>query len=390
VRANRGNGRNGSRAAGHQAALLFAIAGALAFAAVPLHSHRTGDLLIVGSADAVLATATWIVPWHSLPLYSTLGLAVPAFAILALSTWAFGGHASGTAPFFMLLYVWLALHHPPWSVVAVAPLTAAAYVIPLVATNQSPEVVSSAVIFVPVATTTGLVIANRVRALKDARERVAATERWRAALIDTLAHDIRSPLASVESVLRLLLEERDLTTAQRDDFTRLALRQSGRLIRLATDLLDVGRVEQGVLKLDRSEIGVRDAVTEAMEYVTGDIDVDVDPDLTVTADPQRLQQILVNLAANAVRHGRPPFVVSATRDDGHVLVAVRDHGAGVPEQQRKWLFERYSNGRSAQSVGLGLWIVRELALAHGGDVRYEEARPGARFVVDLPSTGPHR
>jgi signal transduction histidine kinase len=376
----------GPRHAGRQAAALFAFAGVLAFLSVPLSPARDTTLLAIGIADLAVAAAAGVVPWPRLPRHSTLALALPGFTVLALSTWAFGGQVTGTAPFFLLLYVWVALHHPPWSVLAVSPIAAVAYVGPLMVTDQPPDVRGSAVIFLPVAIAVGLIIANRVRALRQARERVVASERWRAALVDALAHDVRGPLTSVHGALRLIREEPDLPPERRDRFVAVALRQTDRLIRLAGGLLDVGRVEQGVLRLDRREVQVRAAVEEALGYVAGHVDVDIDPALTVRADPERLQQILVNLTTNAMRHGEPPVVVTATRVDGQVLLAVRDHGGGVPEARRDGLFGRYSAvGPDRDSVGLGLWIVRELAEAHGGEVRYEPAAPGARFVVALPA-----
>ena len=90
--------------------------------------------------------------------------------------------------------------------------------------------------------------------------------------------------------------------------------------------------------------------------------MEIDPDLTVDADPERLEQILVNLIGNAARHGVPPIVVDAGAAGDRVDISVRDHGTGVPADRRDALFERYTSESGAvDSVGLGLWIVRELA-----------------------------
>ncbi|MFB9178070.1 hypothetical protein ACFFX1_07965 [Dactylosporangium sucinum] len=124
---------------------------------------RERELPIVAAADFAAAVAA-----HRVPPRRTIALAVAGLAVLAFSTWTFGGVATGTGPFFVLLFAWVGLHHPPWTAVALSPLTAAAYVAPLVATHQPPDVVGSAVVFVPVATAVAEVIARRVRPLHHA------------------------------------------------------------------------------------------------------------------------------------------------------------------------------------------------------------------------------
>jgi signal transduction histidine kinase len=368
--------------AARQAAATFALAGFLAFVALPTTSHP-GHLLGIGIADLLIAAVAALLPWQRLRRGSTLVLAVPGFAVLAVSTWMFGGEATGTAPFFLLLYVWIGLHHPPTAAYVAAPFATAAYLLPLIATGQPASVQASAAVFIPVATAIAVTISSRVRDLNAARQRLLDTDRWRTALLDTLAHDVRAPLSAVHSTLRLLLEEPDLPPDRRTLFTERALRQTDRTLQLAGDLLDMGRVEHGELRLDRRNVSVRAAVAEAAGYVDTDIRIHIDHDLRVTADPQRLQQILVNLLGNATRHAAPPIVVTADNLDGWIRITVRDHGPGVPQDQRSKLFRRYS-GDGAHSVGLGLWIARELAVAHGGEVTYRAADPGAAFIIILP------
>jgi signal transduction histidine kinase len=113
--------------------------------------------------------------------------------------------------------------------------------------------------------------------------------------------------------------------------------------------------------------------------------IDIDPDLVIRADPDRLEQILINLTTNALAHGSPPVVIRAQATGDLVRIEVRDHGDGVPENRRADLFARFGTTGTG-SVGLGLWIARELARAHGGEVGYQPADPGARFIVTLPGT----
>jgi signal transduction histidine kinase len=147
------------------------------------------------------------------------------------------------------------------------------------------------------------------------------------------------------------------------------------------------RVEHGLLRLDLREVDIREAIGKAAQYVPGvPVVIEAHGALKIRADPERLEQMLVNLIANAGRHGQPPIAVAAHSTGSQIRITVRDHGPGVPEAARPMLFARFtSDDPSGQSVGLGLWIVHQLALAHGGTVHYEAAQPGACFVITLPA-----
>lgn len=247
---------------------------------------------------------------------------------------------------------------------------------------------------VSVATATYLV-GRQAEDLRDARRRaerhaaeVERVDRFRSRLISTLAHDVRAPLATVQGSARTLLRLRGhLDPEEQEDLLRGIDRQASRLVRLASGLLDLARLEEGRLVLDLRPVDLRAAVVEALAFADpeGRIGVEIDPGIRVVADPDRLDQVLVNLAANCLRHGAPPFTVSAFRDDAVVALCFADAGPGIPPERAAELFEPFRRGDGRGSVGLGLWIVRMLVEAHGGSVSYEPNRPhGARFTVRLP------
>lgn len=378
---------DGPVAAARQAAVLFALSGLLALLVAPAQPSGNAALLGIGLADIAVAVAAWTLPWDRWSPCWTAVLAVPAFAVLSASTWVFGGFAAGTGPFYVMVFAWLGLHHPARAVAIAVPFGAVAYLVPLVATGAPPAVLVSAVVLVPVATAMGLLVSAQVRRLHDARNALASMDRWRAALVATLAHDVRSPLATVAGALELVAAHPDLSTERRKRLMDAALRQTRRLTRLATSLLDLERVEQGRLRLDYDDVAVAEAVDDVAELLGNpDLSNEVDPALTVRADPERLEQILLNVTSNAVRHGQPPVHVGARNADGTVVIEIRDHGAGVPEASRATLFERLAAGDTdSDSVGLGLWIARLLVEAHGGTITYEAGDPGARFVITLPA-----
>jgi signal transduction histidine kinase len=231
--------------------------------------------------------------------------------------------------------------------------------------------------------------AHLARTLSDVRR----IDTLRSRLVATLAHDVRNPLTTIRGTFSTLSRHADqLAPDTRDEMIRSAGRQAERLERLASELLDLARLESGRMDLDLQETVLREVVDRGLSFADPDrrFDVRVPAGLTVKADPARLEQIVVNLATNALRYGRPPYLVEARNGEGSdVHLLFRDHGDGVPEADRQALFEPFRSEPERTSVGLGLAIVRALVEAHGGDVAYEPNEPrGACFRVSLPARGP--
>jgi signal transduction histidine kinase len=195
--------------------------------------------------------------------------------------------------------------------------------------------------------------------LEDALASLARTDRLRANLVSTLAHDVRNPLAAIRGTLRTVLSRPDRMTDQtRTELLTTADRQAGRLERLAADLLDLARLERGRLELSLGPVRLRESVLAALAYIDPheEFDVSVDPDLVVRADAGRLEQIVVNLAANAFRYGKPPYEVAgrgARGPRGRDRVPVRalpDGAAGRVGRLRPG--HRPRPGRGARGPGL--------------------------------------
>jgi signal transduction histidine kinase len=370
---------SGPQAAAWQAAALLLLAGALALLTIlndPGNAHR---LLIVAACDFATALVGLLVPWRRMPAHAPAVLGVPAFAVLGLSTWSFGGMATGTGPFLVLLYAWGALHFPRWILLAYIPPAAASYVTPLILTRQPPVIVGSAFVLLPVAVAVAFLIEAQARHLREDRERLARIEQWRSAMIGTLAHDVRGPLTTVQMALE---ELRNQVPGESAWMLDSALRQTARMARLAENLLDLHRIDsEGRLKLDRQLVPAAGLVESALSYVrSAGIVTEIDERLRIWVDPARFEQIIVNLAANAAKYGRPPIVVRVSAGEAVDRLEVRDHGPGVPDTLRPTLFAPFA-AAGTDSVGLGLWIVRQLAEAHGGHAVAEARTPGVAMVV---------
>ena len=223
---------------------------------------------------------------------------------------------------------------------------------------------------------------------------LATVDRQRRDLVASVSHELRTPLTALVAVL----ENLDDGVTEADPATiRTALGQAERLSALVGDLLDLSRVDAGVIALDRSDVPVSPLVGEAVAEARAGMrevsfDVLVEPaDLVVHADRARLHQLLANLLDNAARHSPAGGVVRvrAGRGGDAVRLEVSDEGAGIAPADRERVFERFGTLQdpAGGGTGLGLAIARWVTDLHGGRIALVDPVPGesgARFRVELP------
>jgi signal transduction histidine kinase len=204
-----------------------------------------------------------------------------------------------------------------------------------------------------------------------------------------VVHDLRSPLAAIRGVADVLAaDERIAGDPRTRELIEVQRRQATLMARLVDDLLTVTRVEGGQLHLARRQVALAPLLASLASVQADGVQLSCEPDVEVHVDPERLAQMVNNLVANARNHGAPPVSVAVARHGDEVVVAVVDAGPGVPDGRQHELFERFSPlARGGSGNGLGLYIVRELARAHGGDATYRPASPGSCFEVRLPAQG---
>jgi signal transduction histidine kinase len=204
------------------------------------------------------------------------------------------------------------------------------------------------------------------------------------------SHELRTPVAAIYGAVQTLDERaHELSTERQAELRRMLTQQTKRLFELVENLLDLSRLEADSLLISPVEIGVRERLEEIAGVVVdgSEIRIDVAEGLRAVVDAQAFDRILSNLIANAVRHGAPPFLVSAASSSGELAVTIEDRGSGVAEEFVGSLFERFTRGAtsSGNGAGLGLSIAQSYARAHGGSLTYQPAEPhGARFRLVLP------
>lgn len=238
-----------------------------------------------------------------------------------------------------------------------------------------------------------------VNAFNHMAERLEASERLRHRLIADVAHELRTPVATLNAHLEGV---EDGVTELSPQTIGLLRAQGTRLTRLAEDLAAVTKAESGELKLTFARTDPADLVhaahLAALDRASDagiDLRVEVAPDLPpVAADADRMAQVLGNLVDNALRHtargGR--VTVSAARGPGQrVLLSVADTGEGIAPEHLPHVFERFyrvetARDRLSGGSGIGLAITKALVEAHGGRVSVESSGrgQGARFVASLP------
>jgi signal transduction histidine kinase len=207
-----------------------------------------------------------------------------------------------------------------------------------------------------------------------------------------LGHDLRNPLSAVKTVAVTMLRQ-DLPETMRGKIDVIN-RAADRMTEMIETLLDVTRVRSGRgLPIERvpTDLGaLAREVTSELTAVHQDRALEIDQRGEVRGrwDPARIRQAISNLVANAVEHGdsRRPVRISVDGSGEAVVVTVRNEGPPIPPELRQVLFEPFSRGDdSPRGLGLGLFIVKEIAIAHGGTIDVESgAETGTVFTLVLP------
>jgi signal transduction histidine kinase len=245
---------------------------------------------------------------------------------------------------------------------------------------------------------------QNIRAYESERKTVDELRRLsalRADFVSLVSHELRTPMAAVIGAARTLQQRwRELTPEHRESFLELIAGETNRLAELIGDVLDTSRIEAGTFSfrfrdVDLSQL-VRDAVATAQ---LGQDEVQLKADVQsplpeIRGDLDRLRQVLTNLIDNAIKYSPAggEVEVRAYSDDGRLLVDIRDEGPGIAKADQKLIFEKFGRvtgtGATRPGTGLGLFIARSIAEAHGGALEVESTpEQGATFTLELPVAG---
>jgi signal transduction histidine kinase len=233
-------------------------------------------------------------------------------------------------------------------------------------------------------------------------ERLAAMERAKGQFLNLASHELRGPVAIIRGYMSMLergtlgpLNESGLQAV------RVMSAKATEMNALIEQMLDAARLEEGRLQLRLRPVEVRSVVERAVDLIRplGDADHPIvveapDERLTIPMDAERVQTILTNLIDNAIKYspGGGPVECRITVGDGSVLIAVHDHGVGIAADDLPRLFSRFGRvssdaTRHIPGIGLGLYLARELARLHGGDLTADSrVGKGSTFTLTLPTS----
>lgn len=241
------------------------------------------------------------------------------------------------------------------------------------------------------------VIAIDITARKSAEERAAIAIEQREKFLALLSHELRNPLMAISSANEVLAISKGISDVARGA-QQVISRQVKQMSRLLEDTLDASRMRHDKIELQRKRLDLRSALEAALdatrpradrESIKLDVALPNEP-VFVRADATRLQQVIVNLAQNAINHSKAgdTITISLSVDGEDAVVLVADEGIGIAPESLPQLFEPFfqASRRSRAGLGLGLSLARSIARAHGGDIVAASGGVGhgARFEVRLP------
>jgi two-component system, OmpR family, sensor histidine kinase KdpD len=228
----------------------------------------------------------------------------------------------------------------------------------------------------------------------------AETERLRAALLTSLSHDLKTPLASILGSVTSLRQYRDvLNPPERDALASTIQEEAERLSRFVANLLDMTKIESGAIELDRNLVDIDEVVGAALQRVSGmlsehRIAVELEAELPMLKlDVMLFEQVLVNLLDNAAKYSPPAsqITIRARRTFSSIVIEILDEGPGIPQDRLERVFEKFhrvkQEDRQRAGTGLGLAICRGFVDALGGRIvaANRADRSGAIFTVTFPN-----
>ena len=235
--------------------------------------------------------------------------------------------------------------------------------------------------------------AQEARARAEQRERELRTvAEFREMFVGILGHDLRTPLASIGMSAGLLLERGQLDE-QDTGVVRRIVASTQRMSRMITQLLDLTHARLGGgLPIEARPTDLRDVCHLVVEeFGPGAVRLELEGDVTGFWDPDRLTQALSNIAGNAIEHAAPEtaVVIDAHADGAEIVIEIRNEGKPIPAEVLPYIFEPFRRGKQrekskAGNLGLGLYIAKQVALAHGGRLDARSADGTTTFVMRMP------
>ena len=225
-------------------------------------------------------------------------------------------------------------------------------------------------------------------------------EQIRTEFVSNVTHELKTPLTSIKGYIETLkngaINDKKVAT----NFLEIIDIESERLNNLITDILELSEIENAQKDIDKKNHPLQPIVEDVFSIVQGvakkkdvSLDIEIEDDLVIFANPKRMKQMLTNLVNNAIKYNKSngSVLVKAFRHEGKVVVIVKDNGIGISEEHIPRIFERFyrvdqGRSRSIGGTGLGLSIVKHIVNLYNGNIKVlSEPEKGSEFIIQLPS-----
>ncbi len=218
----------------------------------------------------------------------------------------------------------------------------------------------------------------------------------RSQMLGTVSHELRNNLTRVLGLTEVVSTMADLEPEEAAELIAIAHQQALDATEIVEDLMTASRMERATLTLVTGLVDVNaEVVTTARRFQGAGTDIDLmlaDDLPPAWADPLRVRQALRNLLSNAIRYGGPDITIATRRAGAAIEITVRDNGDGVPQEDEYTIFLPYRRStqgrRDSSSIGLGLWICRQLAQAMEGSLDYQRCGDFTEFILTVPVARP--
>jgi PAS domain S-box-containing protein len=237
--------------------------------------------------------------------------------------------------------------------------------------------------------------------LRNAYEKLKELDSMKAVFLSMVSHELKTPLTPIKSQLQRVISD-GMSKDEINDSLNIVLRNAIRLEKLINDVLETSRIESKRFVLDKIKMNLSDIIRHSVSTISSfakekntKIKLDADDTLFMVGDPYRIEEVMINLLDNAIRHGKPKNIkISVKKLDNIFLVGVKDDGTGVHKEEKENLFKSFYRGKEKErgyaGAGLGLAISRGIITGHGGKIWVEsEFGKGATFYFTLPIKAKH-
>lgn len=234
--------------------------------------------------------------------------------------------------------------------------------------------------------------------LEKQKEQRANAERRKDELVMYLAHDIRTPLTSVIGYLHLLEEDPDMPAAQRAKHVHITLEKANRLEEMIQEFFEITRLNTGQIRISRERIGLYymlvqlcDEISPVLDANGNSVVLDLDEELVIYADPDKMARVFANMMKNAAAYSYPKteIHISAKETDTDIIISFQNKGKTIPAEKLPLLFDKFYRLDSSRvsdtgGTGLGLAIAKEIISLHGGKIWAVGGEESVTFTVRLP------